>query len=90
LHHRDRRFALFPTLPNSLPPGHCRPQVLDFKTKHLPRAIEINLMDELTLRGITQWVVFFHRFFIYNLGIFDDFLVDFGGFWWLLVYLIGF
>ncbi|KAL9963645.1 hypothetical protein ACROYT_G027171 [Oculina patagonica] len=32
--------------------------VKEFKDKHLEKAFEINLMDELTLKGITQYYVF--------------------------------
>ena len=32
--------------------------ILDFKEKHMTDAHEINLMDELTLKGVTQFYAF--------------------------------
>merc|ERR1719453_1013683 len=32
--------------------------IMEFKNKHLPDAHEINLMDELTLKGVTQYYAF--------------------------------
>lgn len=32
--------------------------VMDFKNKHVPHAEEINLMEELTLKGVTQYYAF--------------------------------
>jgi len=32
--------------------------IMDFKNKHLPDAHEINLMDELTLKGVSQYYAF--------------------------------
>ena len=32
--------------------------IKDFKEKFLPRAYEINLMDQLTLKGITQYYAY--------------------------------
>merc|ERR1712032_938085 len=33
-------------------------QIAKFKNKYLPDAIEINLMDELTLKGVAQYYAF--------------------------------
>ncbi|EER01870.1 ATP-dependent RNA helicase, putative [Perkinsus marinus ATCC 50983] len=32
--------------------------ILDFKNKYMPDAVEINLMEELTLKGVTQFYAF--------------------------------
>jgi len=48
--HKDRQILMFSaTFPVT---------ILDFKNKHLSDAHEINLMDELTLKGVTQYYAF--------------------------------
>jgi len=48
--HKDRQILMFSaTFPVT---------IMDFKNKFLPDAHEINLMDELTLKGITQYYAF--------------------------------